>query len=151
MALTLNKKKLKERSKYGTVSSRAFDYYKSDHVSPSYFTPPTVYPCDNTWVHSGQTVSDTSVLNDTILCVGSYEAPTKQQRLLHTPSDYLDPKIRKNDFEVTLCRLEDDQFDVDMAIERNSSTVGQLQNLYEEVTARRGERRPADWTYAVHD
>eukprot|EP00594_Rhizosolenia_setigera_P008265 CAMPEP_0178955992 /NCGR_PEP_ID=MMETSP0789-20121207/9949_1 /TAXON_ID=3005 /ORGANISM="Rhizosolenia setigera, Strain CCMP 1694" /LENGTH=1418 /DNA_ID=CAMNT_0020637757 /DNA_START=123 /DNA_END=4379 /DNA_ORIENTATION=- len=132
--------KADNKAKFGCASLTKdveFIEESDQQVTPSYFHMPKNYPCEEYYVHSGQTEADASVLNSEFVCVGSYTVPSAQmktqQRQLFSPEDYNGPKLRKNECEDALYRIEDDRFEIDMAIERNASAMRALAPMAEET------------------
>ena len=121
----------KDSSKYGALKSREFDFINSEKVTPSYRSLPNDFPQNIFDSHSGQTESDASVLNSEVVCV----AP-KQQRssMIYSLEDYDGPSVRNNPYEETMFRIEDERYEVDMAIERNANAMRQVEPMAEEVT-----------------
>ena len=121
----------KDNSKYGALQTRDFDFNHCEKVTPSYRTLPNDYPQNIFDSHSGQTESDASVLNSEVVCV-----PPKAQRfsMLYSPEDYDGPSERNNPYEETMFRIEDERYEVDMAIERNANAMRQVEPMAEEVT-----------------
>jgi paired amphipathic helix protein Sin3a len=125
---------LKDKSKYGGRKRREFDYSECEQVSSSYFQYPSDYPHDLFLSNPGQTEHDTTVLNNIVVCVGEQGASKR-------PWDDLEGydvlRVRRNAYEYTLFRLEDERFEVDMAIERNAQAMRQIEPFAEEVQALR--------------
>lgn len=121
----------KDNSKYGALKSREFDFVNCEKVTPSYRSLPNDFPQNIFDSHSGQTESDASVLNSEVVCV----AP-KQQRfsMIYSLEDYDGPSVRNNPYEETMFRIEDERYEVDMAIERNANAMRQVEPMAEEVT-----------------
>jgi len=96
----------KDMSKYGSITIRKYDFSNCDHPTPSYRTYPSDYPYDDFHSHSGRTIADASVLNDTLLCVGhGRTGPSTKVRLLHSPEDYNGIMIRRNQYEDALAKV----------------------------------------------
>mmetsp|Transcript_16739 Transcript_16739/g.23631 ORF Transcript_16739/g.23631 Transcript_16739/m.23631 type:complete len:1356 (-) Transcript_16739:98-4165(-) len=123
---------LKDKSKYGSLSSREFDSTDVERITPSYRTYPGDYPHNLFFSHSGQTEDDASVLNTKAICAPS-EKITKQKGI-GSPEDYDGVRVRRNAYEETMFRIEDERFEVDMAIERNVMAMRQVEPIAEECT-----------------
>lgn len=125
----------KDESKYGAVPSRDYDYAETDQLTPSYRTLPSEFPKESFFSHSGQTPEDALVLNDTVVCVAaaSNNSSKKKKKLWESPEQYDGIKGRKNFYEEVMAKVEDDHFEVDMAIERNSAAKRQVEPLAEEA------------------
>ena len=125
----------KDESKYGAVPSRDYDYAETDELTPSYRTLPSDFPKSSFFSHSGQTPEDALVLNDTVLCVAaaSNNSSKKKKKLWESTEHYDGVKSRKNFYEDAMAKIEDDHFEVDMAIERNSAAKRQVEPLAEEA------------------
>lgn len=119
---------MKDKSKYGSKRSRDFDYRDSERPTPSYATLPGDYPTALFMTHTGQLEQDSQVLNDRIVCVGANKVPGTGN-----PEDYDVIKIRRNAYEEAMFRIEDERFEVDMAIERNALAMRQIEPIAEEV------------------
>ena len=53
---------------------------------------------------------------------------------LKSPECYDGVKVRRNIWEEVICRVEDEMFEVDMAIERNESALRKLEPIADEAT-----------------
>lgn len=122
----------KAKSKYGAMNRRDYDYSQCEHPTPSYYSVPSDYPKSLFYTHSGQTEDDASVLSDPLLCVVPH--PDTKQRYLLTPEAYDGVKARRNVHEEAMFQVEDERFEADMAIERNLTTMRQVEPMAEEVT-----------------
>jgi paired amphipathic helix protein Sin3a len=78
--------------------------------------------------HTGQSEQDAAVLNNKMICVGA-----ERMRLSGSPEDYDTVRIRRNAYEEAMFRIEDERFEVDMAIERNALAMRQIEPIAEEV------------------
>ena len=58
-------------------------------------------------------------------------------RLSGSPEDYDAVRIRRNTYEEAMFKIEDERFEVDMAIERNAVAMRQIEPMAEEVAALR--------------
>lgn len=119
----------KDRSKYGSKRSRDFDFRDCDRPTTSYVSYPSDYPMALFMTHTGQTDEDTEVLNDRLICVGA-----ERMRLTGSPEEYDAVRIRRNAYEEAMFRIEDERFEVDMAIERNAHAMRQIEPISEEAT-----------------
>ena len=125
---------MKDKSKYGSTRTRDFDFRDCDRPTPSYVTVPADYPASLFVSHTGQTEEDALVLNSKLICVG------QQMRLSGSPEDYDAVRIRRNVYEEAMFRIEDERFEVDMAIERNAHAMRQIEPIADEVVIlREGE------------
>jgi hypothetical protein len=120
----------KRKSKYGGLNSRDFDFSGCDAPTPSYRTYPSDYPHSLFLTHPGQTDDDSLVLNSRLLCVGS---DNRRNRMLRSPEEYDAVRIRQNHYEAEMFAIEDERYEVDMVIERNSQTMRQIEPFAEEV------------------
>jgi paired amphipathic helix protein Sin3a len=92
-------------------------------------TYPSDYPTSLFISNSGQAEDDATVLNNKLICVGNETMP-----LSGSPEDYEAVRLRRNAYEEAMFRIEDERFEVDMAIERNVVTMRQVEPYAEEVT-----------------
>merc|ERR1712038_1892040 len=60
--------------------------------------------------------------------------PNCKIRLLTSPEEYDGVRVRRNAYEDAMAKVEDERFEVDMAIDRNSSAMHQVEPLAKEVT-----------------
>ncbi len=123
----------KGKSKYGAVTSKEYEVSLCERYTPSYISYPTGYNFDEFHSFSGQSEADASVLNTEVLCVGSDRSEAKR-RLWNSPEDYDGIRARRNIYEEAMAKIEDERFEVDMAIERNGSALRQVEPLAEEVS-----------------
>jgi paired amphipathic helix protein Sin3a len=126
---------LKDKSKYGGLRARDFDLSNCETPTPSYRTYPTDFPQSLFLSNPGQTESDAANLNKTLICVGP-EKNTKK-RLPRSLEAYDGVRMRHNMYEESLFRIEDERYEVDMAIERNAQAMRQIEPFAEEVQALR--------------
>ena len=123
---------VKGKSKYGANTAKEFDLSLSDKLTPSYITYPSDYPYEVFHTFSGQSEEDAAVLNTKVLCVGSERSGSgSKHRLWNSPEDYDGIRARRNIYEEAMAKIEDEKFEVDMAIERNSSAMRQVEPLSE--------------------
>ncbi len=126
---------MKDKSKYGSITAKEWDPTLSDVVSPSYRTYPSDYPYEEFYTHSGQTEDDTSVLNTTVVCVrNENNVATSKIRLLDSLEEYDGVRVRRNIYEEAMAKVEDERFEVDVAIETTSSAMRHVEPFAEEVT-----------------
>lgn len=125
---------LKDKSKYGSLPARDFDFSQSEQPTPSYRTFPADYNYNQFFSHSGQSDADASVLNTSVVCVAPERSGISKQKMTYSPEDYDGPKMRRNVYEDALFKVEDERFEVDMAIERNASAMRQIEPLAGEAT-----------------
>lgn len=135
----------KGKSKYGGVTSKEFEPNLCEELSPSYITYPSDYPYDSFHSFSGQSEEDAAVLNTKVLCVGiNRSANGSKHRLWNSPEDYDGIRARRNIYEEAMAKIEDERFEVDMAIERNNSAFRQIEPLAHEVSMlRKDEEKDA--------
>jgi len=125
---------LKDRSKYGSVTARDYDYSQCEHPTPSYREYPHDFPYDEFHNHSGQSEMEAAILNNRVVCVGPERTGGSKQRLYLSPEEYDGVKIRRNMYEDALFKVEDERFEVDMAIDRNISALRFVEHIAEEAT-----------------
>lgn len=118
----------KDRSKYGALPTREMDFSQCDRPTPSYRAYPPDYPNDLFASHSGQSNLDASVLNERVVCVPD------RRRMIWSPEEFDGPSERHNVYEESMFRVEDERFEVDMAIERNAIAMRQVEPLADEVS-----------------
>lgn len=125
----------KGKSKYGAITSKEFDASMCEEITPSYITYPSDYPYSKFYSFSGQSEEDEQVLNTDVLCVGTERRGSgPKHRLWNSPEDYDGIRARRNIYEEAMAKIEDERFEVDMAIERNASAMRQVEPLAEEVS-----------------
>lgn len=113
--------------------TRDFDFSHCERPTPSYCTYPTDYPRSLFLSNSGQIENpDTIVLNNSVVCIG----PERSSRspLSYSPESYDGVRFRRNAYEEALFKVEDERFEVDMAIERNALTMREIEPMAEEAT-----------------
>jgi len=108
----------KDKTKFGIKRARDFDFRGAEFATPSYAPYPSEYPADLFMQHTGQSDQDREVLNDTVICAYAH----------------LCTRGRKNLYEEAMFRIEDERFEVDMAVERNALAMRQIEPIAEEVT-----------------
>lgn len=116
---------MKDKSKFGAKRSRDFDFRDCDRPNTSYVMLPSDYPSTLFMSHTGQIDQDAEVLNDKLICVVTEGTGS--------PEDYDALRIRRNAYEEAMFRIEDERFEVDMAIERNALAMRQIEPIAEEV------------------
>lgn len=116
---------MKDKSKFGAKRSRDFDFRDCDRPNTSYVMLPSDYPSTLFMSHTGQIDQDAEVLNDKLICVVT--------EATGSPEDYDALRIRRNAYEEAMFRIEDERFEVDMAIERNALAMRQIEPIAEEV------------------
>lgn len=122
---------LKDKSKYGSLRACDFDLSNCENPTPSYYTYPSDYPHDLLISHPGQTKWDKQVLNDTVISVGT----SNGKRNIHSIEAYDGIAERHNAYEEAMMRIEEERYEIDMAIERNVQALRQIEPLAEEVQA----------------
>lgn len=116
---------LKSRSKYGTLRVQDFEFTE-DRATPSYRYPPADYPQSLFLAHPGQEEDDMKVLNTEVFCVASDDSKSCLE-------DYNGVMDRKNANEDEMFRIEDERYEVDMAIERSAQALSKIEPFAEEV------------------
>lgn len=143
---------LKNKSKYGACPTRDFDFSnvgncdveeKEDlqqaplDLTPSYRRYPKDYPHTLFIANPGQFDDERSILNDSVLCVAAAlceeELDPAVAARLTSPEEYDGVRLRHNDYEDIMTRIEDERYEVDMAIERNADAMRQIEPYAEEV------------------
>jgi hypothetical protein len=145
---------LKDKSKYGALRIRDFDWTNATttQVSPSYFTYPSDYPHALFLSHPGQTESDASVLNSELVCVaGVYvmknenaagtARPKNNRNMKQLNKRKFCPSIEESDgskhrcntYEEMMFRIEDERYELDMAIERNTHALRRIEPFAKEA------------------
>jgi paired amphipathic helix protein Sin3a len=122
----------KDKSKYGSLRVRDFDYSTCDKPTPSYRTYPSDYPQSLFITNPGETEQDAEVLNSDVVCVGVERSSRKH--MTSSPEDYDGVRMRRNAYEEAMFRIEDERYEVDMAIERNAQAMRQIEPFAEEVS-----------------
>lgn len=127
-------KKLKE--KYGGFPIREYDLTadaSSGVLTPSYRTYPADYVFDK---FSAEVDQDSDLLNYECFCVAPLPRfnEGKGEKIFMSPEYYDGIKVRCNVYEEVLARVEDEMYEVDMAIERNASAMRVLEPVAEEAT-----------------
>jgi histone deacetylase complex regulatory component SIN3 len=121
---------LKDRSMYGSLRARDFDYSNCTNPTPSYRSYPGDYPYNLFISNPGQSEEDAAVLNSTLLCVDPLvdaeddDLPTTRKRSREELKRKAAPSIEESDgskkrhnvYEETMFRIEDERFELDMAI-----------------------------------
>lgn len=121
---------VKDKSKYGDKQVRDFDFAGCDKPTPSYRSVPSDYPMNLFHSHSGQSGMDASVLNSSFVCVPA----RRGTRLVWSPDEYDGPSERNNAYEENMFKVEDERYEVDMAIERNVMAMRVVEPIADEVT-----------------
>lgn len=119
---------IKDKSKYGSKRAKDYDFHDCERPTPSYVSYPLDYPTRLFMQHTGKNDQDVQVLNDEMVCVGPEDVPSSGSL-----EDYNAVKVRKNAYEEAMFRIEDERFEVDMAIERNALAMRQIEPIAEEV------------------
>lgn len=110
------------KSKYGYANLGDIDYEsdKCENPTPSYFVLPSDYPESSFFKHSGQSAEDRAVLNSELVC------PAKRSM----EDDYV---LSHHVYAKEMFKLEDERYEVDMAIERNASAIKNLEAVDKEI------------------
>jgi paired amphipathic helix protein Sin3a len=125
------------RTKFGTMRTRDFDFTDCETPTPSYRAYPGSFPKERFWVHPEQSPEEAEILNRDFACVGDMERMTDSK-------DFFDGvRSRHNVYEEALCRVEDERYEVDMAIQRNAQAIKDIEPLAEECL-RLGKREEDD-------
>ena len=125
----------KDKSKYGALRTRDFDFTNCEKPTPSYRTFPSDYPQSLFISNPGETEQDAAVLNSEVACVGVERSSRKH--MTSSPEDYDGVRLRRNGYEEVMFRVEDERYEVDMAIERNAQAMRQVEPFAEEATTLR--------------
>ncbi|KAL7498685.1 hypothetical protein ACHAWT_008414 [Skeletonema menzelii] len=129
---TTQEKTKKYRAKYGSYPLRDYDLTElSKNITPSYWSYPSDYSVELPGVDSDESVL--KLLNSKCFSMAK-DWPEKGKNKLKSPESYDGVKIRRNIYEEVLCRVEDEMYEVDMAIERNESALRKLEPIAEEAT-----------------
>mmetsp|Transcript_29093 Transcript_29093/g.79860 ORF Transcript_29093/g.79860 Transcript_29093/m.79860 type:complete len:698 (+) Transcript_29093:1680-3773(+) len=127
----------KDKSKYGSSRVRDMDFLDSSKPTPSYRSYPEDYPVGQFLVHPSQHQSEAQILNDSYMCVAS-----KRSRITDSLEAYDGIKKRHNTYEETMARVEDERYEIDMAIARNAQALVQIEPLAQEaLRLRQGEEK----------
>jgi len=123
----------KFRGKYGGYPLRAYDLADSSFkLTPSYQTCPSDYVRDK---FSGEAETDGDLLNYQCFCTAQdWTVDNKGEKYFKSLEAYDGIKVRANVHEEVLALVEDEMFEVDMAIERNASVMRVLEPVAEEAT-----------------
>lgn len=120
---------LKGKNKCGAKRARHYDFGDAERVTPSYHFLPEDFLKDVFYVNSGQSPEEKLILNSDAVCVPlSSSMPG-----INSPEDYDCLKVRRNPYEEAMFRIEEERFEVDMAIERNALAMRQVEPIAEEV------------------
>jgi len=114
-----------------SVPLAEIDFSRCRRCSPSYRALPRDYPAHPC---SGRSEEEARALNDiwVSLPVGSEESYTFRH-------------MRRNTYEETLFRVEDERFEIDMVIDSNAATLQRLEPVAEEIALlSQGEAIPVD-------
>lgn len=126
----------KYKSKYGSYPLREYDTSDtSKQLTPSYLSYPSDYAFDKS---SGATKKDSQVLNFECFSKAK-DWDEKEEKMIKSPEDYDGVKARHNAYEEVLCRIEDEMYEVDMAIDRNKATMRLLEPIADEANKLRGQ------------
>lgn len=141
---------IKANSKYGTLRPLDFDFAGVASPTPSYRKLPSDFPSKEFYYHPGQTQEMATVLNDSCVCVDPFvvgevsdgsgktrgsQVLRKRKAISIEESD--GSQKRHNAYEQTLARIEDDRFELDMAIERNLHALRRIEPFAKECEALR--------------
>jgi len=141
---------LKDKSHYGSLRTRDFDFAGCENPTPSYRTFPADYPQSLFLSNPGQSSMDASFLNKKLVCVdtnvvvsGESSKRTRhadqhhRKRKVLTMEESDGSKKRHNVYEEALTRIEEERYEIDMAIERNVHALRRIEPFAKEVQALR--------------
>jgi len=118
----------KDKSKYGSKRVRDMDFDACSQPTPSYRSYPTDYPSTLFLVHPSRHQSEAQLVN------GSYvSVATNRSRITDSLEAYDGIKKRHNTYEEAMARVEDERYEVDMAIARNAQALVQIEPLAQEA------------------
>lgn len=123
----------KQKSVYGVIPSRDFVESSTGNPTPSYYTYPPEFqgsPKQFLYVFSAQAEEDQAVLNHELFSCGKDVNDHARTGSIEECAGMAD---RYNEYEETLAKIEDERFEVDMAIERNAQTMRVLEPYAEEA------------------
>jgi len=121
------------REKFLSRPISELDLSMCDRCGPSYRLLPKGFPRAPT---SARTALHVSVLNDNWVSVTSGS------------EDFSFKAMRKNQYEESLFRCEDDRFELDMVIETNASALARLQAAQQQLAALAGAEERAAFRFA---
>lgn len=128
---------IKDKSKYGTLRTRDFDFGNCENPTPSYWSYPGDFPKQLFLSHPGQTSDDAKFLNEKLFCVSRLFDDNGDIRHLPTIEDSIGSRARHNICEAMMFRIEDERYELDMAIERNVRALGLIEPLADEAKSLR--------------
>ncbi|KAG1680591.1 hypothetical protein FOA52_015039 [Chlamydomonas sp. UWO 241] len=106
----------------------------TERITPSYVRIPAAYP---KLTSQGRTAIGASVLNDVCVNVITGSEDGSSFKLM-----------RKNQYEESLFKCEDDCYEFDMAVEANTSAMNALKRMYDQILTLPEDARP---NYRLHD
>ena len=116
------------QTKYSkNIPMSEIDFTNCGHMGVSYRSLPSDYPIP---VCSGRTL-----LCEEVLCDEWVSVPSGSE-------DFSYSNYRKNQYEESLFKCEDDRFELDMLIETNASTIRAIEPLLDEGEKDRGRGKP---------
>ena len=137
----------KLRSKYGAYPLREYDLGDEEErkISQSYWKFPADYTPDPNNYDEGLKGQPyvrhklTDVQNKSCYCLAqdwtnSDDKASESRRFLKSLEAYDGIKVRRNEYEEVLARVEDEMHEVDMAIEQNASAIRALEPVSIEAT-----------------
>jgi histone deacetylase complex regulatory component SIN3 len=95
----------KDKSKYGSLATRDYDFSDCDAPTPSYRAYPFDYPGKKFSMHSGQSEADVAVLNNSLVCAGNARTGSAKQKVMNSEEDYDAIKARRNAYEEALFKV----------------------------------------------
>lgn len=129
--------KRKDKSKYGSVRVRDMTIEGCAQPTPSYRSYPQDYPAATFLVHPSRLLSEARIINGTFVSVAK-----KRSRITDSLETYDGIKKRHNVYEEAMARIEDERYEVDMAIARNAQALVQIEPLAQEaLKLRQGEEK----------
>jgi paired amphipathic helix protein Sin3a len=138
---------LKDKSKYGSLRIRDFDFSNCKQITPSYRTFPSDYPHDLFISNPGQNHIDSLVLNNELVCVdpaigfedngsaGTRGGKQRKRKVAPSREESDGSKKRHNVYEDAMFRIEDERYELDMAIERNVHALRRIEPFAKEAQA----------------
>ena len=126
-----------DRSKYGSLRARDMDLVDCEQPTPSYRAYPSDYPSAVFLVHPSRHQLESQMLNDDFVAI-----PAKRSKVTDSLETYDGIKKRHNAYEEAMSLIEDERYEVDMAIARNAQALVQIEPLAQEcLRLRQGEEK----------
>lgn len=129
------------KTPYGNVCRRMMNFEACSNPTPSYRPYPPDFPHSILGKCEGKDITDIEVLNDQLICispelarVGEMETRySNKKRKADSIEESNASKRRHNTYEENLFRIEDERFELDMAVERNLHALRTVEPLAAEV------------------